>query len=738
VTDGEPLHRRLGLTDDELGAIVEALGRDPNSTELAMYAAMWSEHCSYKSSKVHLRRLPTEGPAVLVGPGQDAGAVDVGDGLAVVFKIESHSHPSAVEPYQGAATGVGGIVRDVVAMGARPIALLDPLRFGPLGQERNRWLLEGVVAGIGGYGNCIGVPTVGGEVHFAEPHSANPTVNVMCVGVAPATRLVTASRPVREGSVLLLFGAATGRDGIGGVSVLASRTLEEDAGESRPSVQIGDPFAEKLLIEASLELVERDLLDGLQDLGGAGLTCAVSESAARAGMGAELDLDAVPLREPGLEPFEILTSESQERMLAIAPPWNADQVRAVCARWGLDCVAVGAVAPGGILRVRAAERTVAEVPARSLTEEAPVYTRAIAPPAAREDVVVDDPTFAAFTSSPGDALLAVLASPNVASKRWIWEQYDSIVQGGTVLGSGGDAALVRIEGTLKALALSTDGKGRFGALDPYLGAAHAVAEAARNVACTGATPLAITNCLNFGNPERPEVMWQFAESVRGIADTCRALETPVTGGNVSFYNESGDSAIWPTPVIGMLGLLPDYRLAVRHAFAEGLMLYLLGETFAELGGSELAEVELGVVAGRPPSLDLDRERALHRLLLEGSRADLLRSAHDCGDGGLGVALAESAIAGGTGFAVSLPGDLPPHVGLFAESASRAVVSLEPERAAELEDLAGALRVPFARLGETGGPGMVVDGVADVPVDEAAAAHEDAIPKLLAGGSVHEA
>jgi phosphoribosylformylglycinamidine synthase len=728
----EALHRRLGLTDEELESIVSILGREPNGVELAMYGAMWSEHCSYKSSKVHLRTLPTEGPQVLVGPGQDAGAVDVGDGLAVVFKMESHSHPSAVEPYQGAATGVGGIIRDVVAMGARPIALLDPLRFGPLSEERNRWLLEGVVAGIGGYGNCIGVPTVGGEVQFAGPHSANPTVNVMCVGVAPADRLVTASKPVQDGSILLLFGAATGRDGIGGVSVLASRTLEEDAAESRPSVQIGDPFAGKLLVEASLEMVGRGLLQGLQDLGGAGLTCAVSESAARAGMGAALWLSAVPLREPGLEPVEILTSESQERMLAVVARERVEEVVAVCARWGLDCAAVGAMAEGGVLRVTMGEETVAEVPARSLTDDAPVYARPASPPADREDLVTDDPTFATFTSAPADALLAVLASPNVAGKRWIWEQYDSIVQGGTVLGPGGDAALVRIEGTLKALALSSDGKGRLGVLDPYLGAAHAVAEAARNVACTGATPLAITNCLNFGNPERPEVMWQFAESIRGISDACVALETPVTGGNVSFYNESGDSAIWPTPVIGMLGLIEDYRLAVRHAFGPGLLVAVLGETFPELGGSELAEVELGVVAGRPPALDLDRERALHRLLIEGSRSDLLRAAHDCGDGGLGVALAEAAIAGGTGFAVSLPGDLPPHVALFSESASRAVVGVSADRAAELDDLAGALQVPLAWLGETGGPRMVFDRVAELTVAEAAAAHEDAIPKLLAG------
>jgi phosphoribosylformylglycinamidine synthase subunit PurL len=732
----EPLHRRLGLTDEELASIRSTLGRDPNPTELAMYAAMWSEHCSYKSSKVHLRYLPTDGPHVLVGPGQDAGAIDVGDGLALVFKMESHSHPSAVEPYQGAATGVGGIVRDVISMGARPIALLDPLRFGPLTDDRNRWLFEGVVAGIGGYGNCIGVPTVGGEVHFALPHSANPTVNVMCVGIARADRLVTAGARPRHGSLLVLFGASTGRDGIGGVSVLASRALENDAGESRPSVQIGDAFAGKLLIEASMELVDRDLLEGLQDLGGAGLTCSVGETAARAGLGAEIDLDAVPLRQPDLEPFEILTSESQERMLAVVAPERLDDVVGVCRRWGLASAVIGRlVDDGGTLDVRRGGAQVARVPARSLSDDAPVYTRPMSVPLERDDLLADDPTFATVTTPVVDALLVLLSAPNVASKRWIWEQYDSIVQGATVLGPGGDAALVRIEGTLKAFALATDGKGRYGALDPYLGAAHAVAESARNVACIGATPLAITNCLNFGNPERPEVMWQFAESIRGIADACRALATPVTGGNVSFYNESDDSAIWPTAVIGMLGLIDDYRLAVRHAFGQGLLVYLLGETFPELGGSEFAESVLGVVAGRPPALDLERERVLHVLLIEGARRDLVRSAHDCGDGGLAIALAEGAIAGGTGFAVSIPGDLPAHLALFGESASRAVVAVDPARASELEDVAAELRVPFARLGETGGPRMVFDGAAELTVDEAATAYEDAIPKLLSGERV---
>jgi phosphoribosylformylglycinamidine synthase len=729
----QPLHRALGLTDEELDRIRATLGRAPNRSELAMYAAMWSEHCSYKSSKVHLRALPTAGPQVLVGPGQDAGAVDIGDGLAAVFKMESHSHPSAVEPYQGAATGVGGIVRDIVAMGARPVALLDPLRFGPLTEERNRFLFAGVVAGIGGYGNCIGVPTVGGEIHFAAPHSANPTVNVMCVGIARADRLVTAAHEMREGSSLVLIGAATGRDGIGGVSVLASRTIEDDAADTRPSVQIGDPFAEKLLIEACLELVEGGLLEGLQDLGGAGLTCAVSESASRAGMGAELDLDAVPLREAGLEAFEILTSESQERMLAVVDPSRLQEVHAVCAKWGLSSAVVGTLAAGGRLTVLLGGEVVADVPARSLADEGPVYERPMQPPGGLHEILEDDPTFAPVDSDPADAFLAILSSPNVASKRWAFEQYDQLVQGATVAGPGADAAVIRIEGTLKALAISCDGKGRFGNLDPYLGAAHAVAEAARNVAVMGATPLAMTNCMNFGNPERPEVMWQFAESIRGMADACRAFDTPVTGGNVSFYNESGDSAIWPNPVIGMLGLLQDYRLAVPSAFAGGgAAVYLLGETLPELGGSEFAEVVLGTIAGRAPGLDLEREQRLHLLLLEAAGADLLGSAHDCSEGGLAVALAECAISGGTGFAVGLPGDLPPHVTLFSESASRVVVSVDPERAAELEDLAGTLSVPLARLGETGGPRIVVDGVLDLALAEAAAAYEEAIPKLLAG------
>jgi phosphoribosylformylglycinamidine synthase subunit PurL len=725
----QPLHRALGLTDEELVRIRDTLGREPNRAELAMYAAMWSEHCSYKSSKVHLRTLPTEGPAVLVGPGEDAGVVDVGEGLAAVFKLESHSHPSAIEPVQGAATGVGGIVRDVLSMGARPVALMDPLRFGPLEDARNWWLLSGVVAGIGQYGNSIGVPTVGGEVKFAAPHGPNPTINVLCLGLAPADRLVRA-RAEGEGNHLVLIGASTGRDGIGGVSVLASRTLDDSSDESRPSVQIGDPFSEKLLIEACLEMIDAGLLVGLQDLGGAGITCAVSESAARAGAGAEIDLDAVPLREPGMEAFEILTSESQERMLAIVRPEDLAAVEAVCRKWGLAPATIGRVTGDGRVRVRMAGSTVAEVPARSLADEGPVYERSEARPAWLDDLHEDDPTYAPAPDDLRDCFVRVLGSPNVASKRWVFEQYDSLVQGNTLGGPDGDAALVRIEGTLRAIALSTDGNGRYGLLDPYLGGAHAVAEAARNVACTGTRPLAVTNCLNFGNPERPEVMWSFAEAVRGMGDACRALDTPVTGGNVSFYNETGDSAVYPTPVVGMLGVLDDYRLRLGTGLAPGAVVYLLGDTFPELGGSEYAEVVLGRVSGRPPALDLHRERALIDLLVEAAARDVLASAHDCSDGGLAVALAEAAIAGECGFAVAVPGDLPAHVALFSESASRVVVSVDPAKTGALETLAGDHGVPFARLGETGGPRMVFDDLFEATLDEARRVHEATIPNLM--------
>ena len=726
----EPLHRTLGLTDTEYAAIESGLGRAPEPTELAMYSVMWSEHCSYKSSKAHLRTLPTEGPRVLVGPGQDAGVVDVGDGVACVFKMESHSHPSAIEPYQGAATGVGGIVRDVLSMGARPAALLDPLRFGSLDGERNRYLFGGVVAGIGSYGNCIGVPTVGGEVKFADCHSANPTVNVMCLGFAAADALLQ-SRAGGPGSILLLIGAATGRDGIGGVSVLASQTLEEDAHESRPSVQIGDPFLEKLLIEACLELKDLGLLEGLKDLGGAGLTCAVSEAASGVRLGADLDLDRVALREQGMEPFEILISESQERMLAIVRPEDVGAAQEVCAKWGLTGAPVAAFVDGGTLTVRRAGEVVASLPARSLADEGPEYDRPAERPQWLDALSADDPARAPAPSSLEDAFISVLGSPNVAGTRWAFEQYDQLVQGQTLVGPGADAAVVRIEGTLRAVAVSADGNGRYGFLDPYAGAVHAVAEAARNVAAVGATPAAITNCLNFGNPERPEVMWQFREAVRGMGDACRAFGTPVTGGNVSFYNESAGSAIYPTPVIGMVGILEDYRLLVRSGFpAEGLAIYALGDTRPELGGSEYAEVVLGKVCGRPPAVDLEAESKLHRLLAASSRANVLASAHDCSDGGIAVALAESAINGGVGFDVVPAGGAAAHLWLFSESASRAVVApaLGSERA--LEELAAAHGVPCERVGTTGGGRLRFGDLFEVSLNDAIVVYESTIPRLM--------
>ncbi|CAN5117973.1 phosphoribosylformylglycinamidine synthase subunit PurL [soil metagenome] len=733
---GEPLHRSLALTDEEYEDIVARLGREPNRTELAMFAAMWSEHCSYKSSKVHLSSLPTRGPQVLVGPGEDAGVVDVGENVACVFKMESHSHPSAVEPVQGAATGVGGIVRDVLAMGARPVALLDPLRFGPLEDPRNRYLLAGVVSGIGGYGNCIGVPTVGGEVRFAGCHGPNPTINVMCVGFAPAKMLLTGPRGA-SGDALVLIGASTGRDGIGGVSVLASRTLKDEWSTARPSVQIGDPFSEKLLIEACLELVRKGLLQGLQDLGGAGLTCAASESAARAGLGADLLLDAVPLRERGMEPFEVLTSESQERMLAIVRPADVAAVEQVCRRWGLSAVAIGKLRTGGVLRVRSSGGIVAEVSASALADEGPRYERPTERPQWLDRVREDDPAAVSLPGTLEDAFFAVLGSPNVAGVRWVFEQYDSIVQGRTVLGPGADAAVLRLEGSLRAVALSTDGNGRYGYLDPYLGGAHAVAEAARNVAVVGARPVAVTNCLNFGNPERPEVMWSFVEAVRGLGDACRALGTPVTGGNVSFYNESGESAVYPTPVVGMVGILDDYRLLMRPGFPSGgLAIYLLGRTLGELGGTELAEVVLGKVSGRPPALDFEAEGRLHRLLYDCARQDLLASAHDCSDGGLAVALTESAIGGGLGFTVDLSSaEIPPVQALFSESASRAVVTSRPGREGELEHLAALHHIPLARVGVTGGAKLRFEGLFVVDLSDALVVHEAAVPRLMAADRI---
>ena len=733
-----PLHRQLGLTDEEFERILKVLGREPSRAELAMYSLMWSEHCSYKSSKVHLRRLPSQGERVLQGPGENAGVVDLGGGVAAVFKIESHNHPSFVEPFQGAATGVGGIIRDILAMGARPAASLNSLRFGDPGEPLQGRLVEGVVAGIGHYGNCVGVATVGGEVSFDPCYAGNPLVNALTVGFMPADRRLSGSAE-QAGDLAVLMGAKTGRDGIGGASVLASASFEDGDEAKRPNVQVGDPFQEKLLIEACLELVERGLLRGLQDLGAAGISCAVAEVAARAGMGMEVDLDAVPLREPSMEAWEVLVSESQERMLALVDPARLPDVLEVCRRWGILANVLGEMTPGheggGLLRVRFRGEVVAEVPAASLADDGPVYSRPLVPPAAPAagaEVPLD--------ADPAEAVLALAADPTCASKRWVWEQYDRYVGHGTVAGPGCDAAVLRVPGSGAAVALATDGNGRHAALDPAAGAALAVAEAARNVACTGAQPIAVTNCLNFASPERPEVMGAFAAAVDGMAAACRALGLPVTGGNVSFYNESSGRPIHPTPIVGVLGLLTDATTAVPSGFPRpGLDVWLLGETRVELGGSVWQRLATGRLEGRPPTLDLAAEAGLHRLLADLAARRLLAAAHDLSDGGLALALVEATLATGVGATVELPQvrgpadprpEQVPLAALVSESASRVLLAAPPEAAEELKTLARAAGVPAARLGATGGDRLTVPGLLDLPLAQLRDAYEGALPRAL--------
>ena len=731
------LHRQLGLTDAEHGRVLALLGREPTRAELAMYSVMWSEHCSYKSSKVYLRDLPAGGPRVLQGPGENAGVVDVGGGLAVVFKIESHNHPSFVEPFQGAATGVGGIIRDILAMGARPVASLDSLRFGDPAEPLQRRLLAGVVAGVGHYGNCVGVATVGGEVAFDPCYSGNPLVNALTVGVMPADRLVL-GRAQRPGDLAVLLGAKTGRDGIGGASVLASASFEEQQAAKRPSVQVGDPFQEKLLIEACLELVERRLLAGLQDLGAAGICCAASEVAARARLGMQVDLDRVPLREPSMAAWEILVSESQERMLALVDPADMDAVLEVSARWGVLAGVIGTMTEGERLVVRFRGEVAADVPARSLADEGPVYRRPLVQP-----VPPRQPAAVPLDADPAAAVLALAADPTCASKRWVWEQYDRYVGHATVAGPGADAAVLLLPpppdtgppgpgpGPRRAVALATDGNGRYAALDPAAGAALAVAEAARNVACAGAVPIAVTDCLNFASPERPEVMGAFAAAVQGIAAACRALGLPVTGGNVSFYNESPAAAIHPTPVIGVLGVLDDAAAAVPSGFpSAGLEVHLLGATRAEFGGSAWQRLTTGELAGAPPALDLAAEAALQRLLADLAGQGALAAAHDLSDGGLAVALVEAVLARGIGATVTLPPELPPLVALASESASRVLLAVEPANAAAVTAAAPAAGVPCRRLGVTGGDRLAVPGVLELPLARLRDAYEGALPQAL--------
>ena len=722
-----------GLTAEEYARIQQILGRDPNLTELGIFTVMWSEHCSYKSSRAHLKRLPTRAPQVLQGPGENAGVVDVGDGIAAVFKMESHNHPSYVEPFQGAATGVGGILRDIFTMGARPIAVLDSLRFGsitengPLPPEvvaRNRRLVDGIVRGIAFYGNCFGVPTAGGEVAFEPGYAGNPLVNVLALGVAPKDKLFFAHAR-GEGNPVIYVGAKTGRDGIHGASLLASAEFTEESQKKRPNVQVGDPFLEKLLLEACLEAMATGAIVGIQDMGAAGLTSSSCEMASRGGVGVEIDLARVPQRESGMTPYEMMLSESQERMLLVAERGREQEVFDVFRKWGLDAVEIGAVTSDGFLRVRNHGRIAAEVPADAIAEQGPVYQRPLARPAsssAFEARVALAPAASDLTQN----FRVLLAAPSIASKRWIFEQYDYMVRTNTLVVPGaGDAAVVRLKETRRALALSADGNGRWCALDPRVGAMHAVAEAARNVAAVGARPWAATNCLNFGNPEKPEVMWQFSEAIDGIAEACRALAIPITGGNVSFYNDTLGKSIDPTPVLGVLGLIEDASRVLSMSFrAEGDAIVLLdgrgvaagdgaaqtpapasastgpntspnvgltaGDALREFSSSEYARTVAGVVGGAPPAIDLAAEKRLIEALVALANDGLLASAHDVSDGGLSTALAECGFASeGDELAadVALEGEEPAEIALFGERGARAVVSVQESLLARVIDLA---------------------------------------------------
>ena len=736
-------YAELGLTAAEYEKIVATLGRRPTGAELALYSVMWSEHCSYKSSKVHLRQLAPAEPAsaaLLAGIGHNAGVVDIGQGYAVTFKIESHNHPSYVEPHQGAATGVGGIVRDILAMGARPVAVMDALRFGPAAAPDTGRVLPGVVSGISAYGNCLGLPNIGGELDFDACYAGNPLVNALCVGVMRHGDLQVAAAH-GPGNQVILFGSTTGPDGVGGASVLASAAFGGSAaagsgapgeGAKRPSVQVGDPFLEKLLVECCLELFAEGLVAGLQDLGAAGVACATTELAAAGTGGMRVRLDAVPLRDSSLGPPEILMSESQERMMAVVEPAKVARFLQVCAKWDVRAAVIGEVTGTGRLVMTWHGEVVVDIPPGSAAD-GPVYHRPLARPAA-QDALAASPASGLPRSADGAALradlLALIGSPGLADKSWVTDQYDRYVRGDTVLAMPEDGGLVRVdEVTGLGIALATDGNGRYCRLDPYLGTQLVLSEAYRNVAATGARPLAVTNCLNFGSPEDPAVMWQFAEAVRGLADGCAALGVPVTGGNVSFYNQTGTVAVHPTPVIGVLGVHDDVRLRVSIGFdAPGAELVLLGRTGAEFGGSAWAHVVHGHLGGRPPAPDLAAEQQLAGLLARAAGTGLLAAAHDLSDGGLAVALAESCLRGGTGCRVRLPGD--PFTALFSESAARAVVAVRPGAAADFAALREAYGVPGQTIGLAEGEALVVEDWFAIPLDELAAVHTAVLPALF--------
>ena len=721
----------LGLKPDEYASIKEILGRRPTSSELAMYSVMWSEHCSYKSSKVHLKQFGEKAvktDALLVGIGENAGVVDVGQGYAVTFKVESHNHPSFIEPYQGAATGVGGIVRDILTMGARPIAVMDPLRFGPADAADTRRVLPGIVAGVGGYGNCLGLPNIGGEVVFDETYLGNPLVNALCVGVMKHSDIKLA-KAAGAGNLVVLYGAKTGGDGIGGVSVLASETFESKGPAKRPAVQVGDPFVEKVLIECSLEIFAEDLVVGIQDLGGAGLSCATSELASGGSGGMKVQLDKVPLRDPSLSPEEILMSESQERMCAIVEPSKIDRFLEICKKWDVTSTVIGEVTDGTHLEITFNGELIVDVPPRTVAHDGPVYNRPLAQPAYIDEVAkqIINPPLPTTAAEIKATILKVAATPNLADKSWITDQYDRYVQGNTIQSQPDDSGMVRIdEKTHLGVAVATDANANWSYLNPYQGAKLALAEAARNIATAGAKPLAVTNCLNFGSPEDPGVMWQFAETVRGLADGCLEMGLPVTGGNVSFYNQTGTTAILPTPVIGVLGVIEDVRTRTPMSFKDaGLELYLLGATDENLSGSEWAYLH-GMRGGTAPTADLQREMRLIELLVAGNKSALFTAAHDLSQGGLAISLIEMVLRHNVGATISIDS---PGISLLSETPGRVIVAVTPAKVAELEALASKQSIPLSKIGTTGGAALVIND-ASIPLPELRTAHTETFKKLF--------
>ncbi|MEC0305791.1 phosphoribosylformylglycinamidine synthase subunit PurL [Paenibacillus lautus] len=727
------IYKQMGVSDSEYELICSFMGRKPNYTEIGVFSVMWSEHCAYKNSKPLLRRFPTSGPRVLMGPGEGAGIVDIGDNQAVVFKIESHNHPSAVEPYQGAATGVGGIIRDIFSMGARPVAILNSLRFGKLESDRVKYLFEHVVSGIAGYGNCIGIPTVGGEVVFDESYEGNPLVNAMCVGVIDHDKI---QRGVAKGvgNPVFYVGPPTGRDGIHGAT-FASVELTEESEANRTAVQVGDPFMEKLVMESCLELIDSGIVLGIQDMGAAGLTCSSAEMASKAGNGLELYLDQVPQREEGMTPYEMMLSESQERMLFVVEPKHEAQAREIFERWGVICAKVGKVTDDGRLKLIHHGEVVGDMPVKALVDECPIYNKPSQEPAYYQEQAAVDTLRYEEVKDLGGALKKVLGSPSLASKAWVYNQYDYMVRTSTAVRPGSDAAVVTVHGTRKALAMTTDCNGRYVYLDPELGGRIAVSEAARNIVCSGAEPLAITDNLNFGSPEKPEIFWQMEKAVDGMAEACRVLETPVIGGNVSLYNENAKGAIYPTPVVGMVGLIHDTDHITTQGFkAEGDAIYVLGDTRAELGGSEFQAMIHGVSEGRPPELNLDTEKKLLGGVLKAIQSGLVQSAHDVSEGGLAAALAESCISGNVGASVQWSTDLRSDVALFSESQSRIVLSVSPDHKNALEKLLQEAGVPFTALGVVGGNKLSINingaSALEESVEALKSVWEDAIPCLM--------